>query len=82
MIAYGSVTVIANSFQGRQLNIPNDVIVKSDGAIYLAIPWACLNGTPIKFVKPFHTIGDPAENVVAVGQIQTVLQSPRRRRRS
>jgi hypothetical protein len=41
-----------------------------------------LNETPIKFVKPFNTIGDPAENVVAVWQIQTVLQSPRRRRRS
>jgi hypothetical protein len=29
-----------------------------------------INGTPIKFVKPFHAIGEPAENVVAVGQIQ------------
>jgi len=34
----GSTTVIANSFQGRQLNIPNDVIVKSDGAIYFSDP--------------------------------------------
>lgn len=38
-----------------------------------------INGTPIKFVKPFHTTGDPAENVVAVGQIQTVVRSPRKR---
>jgi hypothetical protein len=30
-----------------------------------------INGTPIRFVKPFHTIGAPAENVVALGQIQT-----------
>src|SRR3979490_2794329 len=30
----GSLTVIANSFQGRQLNRPNDVVVKSDGCIY------------------------------------------------
>ena len=28
----GSITVIANSFQGRQLNRPNDVIVKSERA--------------------------------------------------
>jgi hypothetical protein len=38
-----------------------------------------INGTPIKFVKPFHTVGEPAENVVAVGHLQTVVQSPRRR---
>ncbi|HIF43164.1 MAG TPA: SMP-30/gluconolactonase/LRE family protein [Dehalococcoidia bacterium] len=37
--ADGSVTVIANSFQGRRLNRPNDVVVKSDGAIYFTDPW-------------------------------------------
>jgi gluconolactonase len=35
----GSVTVVANSFQGRQLNRPNDVVVKSDGSIYFTDPW-------------------------------------------
>jgi gluconolactonase len=34
----GSITVIANSFQGQRLNRPNDVIVKSDGAIYFTDP--------------------------------------------
>ena len=34
----GSITVIANSFQGRQLNRPNDVVVKSDGCILLHRP--------------------------------------------
>ena len=34
----GSITVIAGSFQGRQLNIPNDAIVKSDGSIYFSDP--------------------------------------------
>ncbi len=38
----GSLTVIANSFQGRRLNRPNDVIVKSDGSHY--------------FTDPHHTI--------------------------
>jgi gluconolactonase len=37
--ADGSTTVIANSFQGRQLNRPNDVVVKSDGSIYFTDPW-------------------------------------------
>ncbi len=45
----GSTTVIANSFQGRQLNRPNDVVVKSDGCIYFTDPWTILlhlsNGT-------------------------------------
>jgi len=35
----GSITVIANSFQGRPLNRPNDVVVKSDGSIYFTDPW-------------------------------------------
>jgi gluconolactonase len=39
----GSLTVVANSFQGRQLNRPNDVIVKSDGCIYFTDPWTSPN---------------------------------------
>jgi gluconolactonase len=35
----GSITVVANSFQGRRLNRPNDVVVKSDGCIYFTDPW-------------------------------------------
>ena len=34
----GSLTVIANSFQGKRLNRPNDVVVKSDGSIYFTDP--------------------------------------------
>jgi gluconolactonase len=36
---FGSNTVVANSFQGHPLNKPNDVVVKSDGAIYFTDPW-------------------------------------------
>src|SRR3954451_18788290 len=39
----GSLTVLCNSFRGRQLNRPNDVIVKSDGAIYFTDPWTSPN---------------------------------------
>jgi gluconolactonase len=35
----GTTTVIASSFQGRRFNRPNDVVVKSDGAIYFTDPW-------------------------------------------
>ena len=34
----GSITVIANSYHGRRLNRPNDVVVKSDGSIYFTDP--------------------------------------------
>lgn len=34
----GGLTVVANSFQGRRLSRPNDVIVKSDGSIYFTDP--------------------------------------------
>ena len=34
----GSITVVANNYRGQRLNRPNDVVVKSDGAIYFTDP--------------------------------------------
>jgi sugar lactone lactonase YvrE len=34
----GSVTVLADRYQGKRLNSPNDVVVKSDGSIYFTDP--------------------------------------------
>jgi len=34
----GTYTILADKFQGRCLNSPNDVVVKSDGAIYFTDP--------------------------------------------
>ena len=34
----GSITVIADRFQGKRLNSPNDVVVASDGAIWFTDP--------------------------------------------
>ena len=34
----GSMTVIADRFQGKRLNSPNDVVVKSDGTIWFTDP--------------------------------------------
>jgi len=34
----GSITVVANNFQGKRLLRPNDAIVKSDGSIYFTDP--------------------------------------------
>ncbi len=35
----GTRTVLASHFEGRELNSPNDVVVKSDGDIYFTDPW-------------------------------------------
>ena len=35
----GSMTVVMNSFQGKRLYRPNDVVVRSDGCIYFTDPW-------------------------------------------
>ncbi len=34
----GAITVLADSFQGKKLNSPNDVVVKSDGSIWFTDP--------------------------------------------
>ncbi|MGD1882375.1 MAG: SMP-30/gluconolactonase/LRE family protein [Paracoccaceae bacterium] len=34
----GTITVIADSFEGKRLNSPNDVVVKSDGSIWFTDP--------------------------------------------
>lgn len=34
----GSITVIADRFEGNRLNSPNDVVVKSDGTIWFSDP--------------------------------------------
>jgi gluconolactonase len=36
--ADGTLTVLASHFDGRELNSPNDIVVKSDGAIYFSDP--------------------------------------------
>src|SRR5579864_2180877 len=34
----GSITVLADQYEGRRLNSPNDVVVKSDGSIWFSDP--------------------------------------------
>jgi gluconolactonase len=45
--ADGTRTVLAEQFQGKRLNSPNDIVVKSDGAIYFTDPpYAIQPSTP------------------------------------
>ena len=36
--ADGTVTVLASAFEGKELNSPNDIVVRTDGAIYFTDP--------------------------------------------
>ncbi|KXF75630.1 gluconolactonase [Paramesorhizobium deserti] len=40
----GSITVLADAFEGKRLNAPNDVVVKSDGTIWFTDPLFGING--------------------------------------
>ncbi|MGE3539114.1 MAG: SMP-30/gluconolactonase/LRE family protein [Candidatus Tectimicrobiota bacterium] len=43
----GSRTTLVEQFQGKRLNSPNDIVVKSDGSIYFTDPpYAVQTGTP------------------------------------
>ncbi len=42
----GTVTTVVDSFEGRKLNSPNDVVVASDGAIWFTDPDYGLSGRP------------------------------------
>ncbi|MBP0446471.1 SMP-30/gluconolactonase/LRE family protein [Roseomonas sp. SSH11] len=40
----GSITVLADSFEGKRLNAPNDIVVKSDDTIWFTDPLFGING--------------------------------------
>ena len=43
----GKRTVLVEQFEGKRLNSPNDIVVKSDGSIYFTDPpYAVQIGTP------------------------------------
>jgi sugar lactone lactonase YvrE len=57
--ADGSVTALAERYQGKRLNSPNDVVVRSDGAIYFTDPPYGLTaqfGQPAEQELPFHGV--------------------------
>ena len=54
----GTTTVIANSYHGRPLNRPNDVVVKSDGSIYFTDPGGPSPDTDIDFAGVYRVSPD------------------------
>ena len=54
----GSITVVANSYQGKSLNRPNDVVVKSDGSIYFSDPGAPAPGMQLDYAGVYRVSAD------------------------
>jgi gluconolactonase len=65
--ADGTRTVLAERFQGKRLNSPNDIVVKSDGTIYFTDPPYGVRPLPPGTVRPAGWWTQPIE-----GREQTV----------
>jgi gluconolactonase len=48
----GTRTALAERFQGKQLNSPNDIVVKSDGSVYFTDPPYGVQRVPAGTVRP------------------------------
>ena len=70
----GSVTVIAERWQGKRFNKPNDVVCRSDGSIYFTDPGLRVSAElrEIAFSGVFRI--DPAGRVALVQQIKQESQ--------
>ncbi|KAJ3049899.1 hypothetical protein HK097_009106 [Rhizophlyctis rosea] len=66
----GSITVIADQFEGRKLNSPNDVVVKSDGSVWFSDPTYGIDSDYEGFKSPSEQDGshvyrvDPLDGTV------------------
>lgn len=65
----GSLTVLCDRFRGKRLNSPNDVVVKSDGAIYFTDP--CYGIRPEQQEQPVRGVyrlsGEKGEASIVAG---------------
>jgi gluconolactonase len=84
----GTVTVLAESFDGKKLTGPNDVVVKSDGSIWFSDNGAGIRGnylghkaTPELPYRVYRIDGATGETTIAVGDMRrpTACASPRTR---
>src|SRR5687768_5957486 len=57
----GTRTVLADRFQGKRLNSPNDIVVKSDGTIYFTDPPYGVRPLPPGTVRPANWWTQPIE---------------------
>ena len=61
----GRITVLADRFEGRRLNAPNDVVVKSDDSVWFTDPLFGING---EWEGTRATSEQPTTNVYRIGR--------------
>jgi gluconolactonase len=73
----GTITVLADSFSGKRLNSPNDVVVKSDGSVWFSDPPFGIGGnyegtkaTPESPQNVYRVDGVTGELTVALADIR------------
>jgi len=77
----GSRTTLADKYDGKRLNSPNDLVVKSDGAIYFTETTSGLRGrdeSPAREL-PFHGVyllKDPSTTLGASGALRLLDKDP------
>lgn len=59
----GTITVLADNYQGKRLNSPNDVVVKSDGSIWFTDP-------PYGILSEYE--GDQAESEIGASYVYRI----------
>lgn len=72
----GSITVLADSYQGKRLNSPNDLVYRSDGVLYFTDPPFGLPGVFNDPAKELPTSGIFAVVHGQVRQVSTELAAP------
>jgi gluconolactonase len=65
----GKLTVIASQYEGKQLNAPNDVVVRRDGQVYFSDPAsaAVLESRELSFNGVYHV--DPQGKVTLIAKM-------------
>ena len=62
----GYTTVVANRYQGKRLNRPNDVVARSDGSIYFSDPGAPAQGLDLDVAGYYLVTPDLGDVVLLV----------------
>ncbi len=69
----GTRTVLADSFDGRRLNSPNDVVVKSDGSIWFTDPSYGIDGDYEGDMSPMEMDGSHVYRIDPAGCVTRVV---------
>ncbi|MGJ5182010.1 SMP-30/gluconolactonase/LRE family protein [Bradyrhizobium oligotrophicum] len=69
----GTVTVLADSFEGKRLNAPNDIVVKSDDTIWFTDPLFGINGNWEGFKAKSEQAGTNVFRIGTDGKLTAVI---------